>query len=222
MDHDELCRRTAAVRRQAWSTWGTPDDDVLGHLINPMLMGGPRWPNTRQAFQVVRRPGAVMVASDGLADPSDEEDGATVNGLGIEAYAVTTEPVDDVRNTWLFDLVWQTSQNIASFGAEFTEIAQQWPLVSLELYDVSIPETHEDRYFNEERVGVLLGLGDDAPPATVAGPLSEIRLLNVKLLTLHELEYVAEHGYPGRQKLAKRLAVQGDPLVSTLDRPSVI
>ena len=65
------------ARDVCWQQLGTVDPDVLGHIINPAFMGGPRWPALRQAFRVVRRPnGNVIIASDGLSDPFDDVEGA--------------------------------------------------------------------------------------------------------------------------------------------------
>lgn len=73
MPNEDLCSASAAARNACWSTVGQVDSDVLGHIINPAFMGGPRWPALRQAFAVVRRPETqtVILASDGLSDPWD-------------------------------------------------------------------------------------------------------------------------------------------------------
>jgi hypothetical protein len=221
MDHEELMRRTAEARHTAWSTWGTPDDDVLTHLISPMLAGGPKWPNTRQAFRVVRRPGEVLLASDGLADPYDDE-GVARNGLEHECYATTADPLDQVPGTWLWDLVWQMSQFAAGHGG-LAGLLDEMSLLSTELYDVGIPDSHRARFVNADaRVAVMLGLVDTAPPSSVEGPLSPIRLINIKLMTLDELDYVLDHNEEGRRELARRYSAQGRALACSLDRPSVV
>jgi hypothetical protein len=221
MEHDQLTKLTSEARDAAWSAWGTVDDDVLTHLINPMFMGGPAWPNTRQAFRVVRRPDELMIASDGLADPFDDPS-AGRNGLEHEFYAVTSDPIDEIPGSWLWDLVWQMSQFAASHGG-IASLLDEMGLISTELYDVRIPEQHKASFVNaEERVGILLGLVDSVPPAAISGPLSRIRLVNVKLLTLPELAYAVEHDEEGRQELARRFAAQGRVLASSLTRPSVV
>lgn len=79
-----------------------------------LFLGGPAWPNTRQAFVVARRPRGLLVASDGLSDPFDDEDDCQQNGLGHEFFATTPDPIDHVPGSWLFDLVWQMSQFAAA------------------------------------------------------------------------------------------------------------
>src|SRR6267378_911613 len=104
-------------RAEAWARWGTLQDDVLTHLINPSLMAGPRWPAMRQAFRVARRGPSVLVASDGLSDPFDEGTGAdNLNGFGLEIFATSSDLIDRVPGSWVFDLVWQMSQLAAQRG----------------------------------------------------------------------------------------------------------
>lgn len=221
MDSDELTTRTSSVRDAAWSAWGTVDDDVLAHLINPMFMGGPAWPNIRQAFRVARRPREILLASDGLADPFHDRSAAG-NGFGHEFYAVTSDPLEKIPGTWLWDMVWQMSQFAAGHGG-LAALFEELSLLSTELYDVGIPDSHRDRFVtDQDRVGVLLGLRDATPPASIDGPLSPIRLINIKLLTVAELDHIVEHGEAGREEIAQRLVAQGRPLVSSLDRRSVV
>jgi hypothetical protein len=96
---------------------------------------------------------------------------------------VTADPLEEVPGSWLWDMVWQMSQFAASHGG-IAALLDEMRLLSTELYDVDIPDTHHDRFVNADgRVGVLLGLTDTAPPAAIDGPLSRIRLVNIKLLT---------------------------------------
>jgi hypothetical protein len=246
VDHQDLTDRTFEARCEAWGLWGAVDADVLTHLINPMFRGGPAWPNVRQAYVVARRPQAVLLASDGLSDPFSDDDAdqdaaprpgvlgrllgrgraeapPRANGLRHEFYAVTGDPLDEIAGSWLWDLVWQISNNAAQHG-RIADVIGELGYLSMELYDVGIPATHAHRFVRDDRVGVLLGLVDgveQVPPAVVDGPLSQIRLVNVKLLTLSELDHVIEHGAEGRHDLARRFAAQGSPLMSSLDRPAV-
>src|ERR1700754_2169102 len=72
------------ARKAMWSAVGEVDDYVVSHAINPAFMGGPRWPALRQAFLKVTLPnGLVLMASDGLSDPYDDEESPNT-GLGVE------------------------------------------------------------------------------------------------------------------------------------------
>ena len=118
----------------------------------------------------------------------------------------TTDAVGEIGGSWLFDLVWQMSQFAASRGG-LAALLDEFTLLSTELPDIAVPLPYVDRFVNEnQRVGVLLGLVDSAPPPQVVGQMSQIQLVNVKLLTLPELTYAAEFGPDGRQELVRRFA----------------
>ncbi|MFO0636494.1 MAG: hypothetical protein U0168_27000 [Nannocystaceae bacterium] len=206
---------------QAWARWGTLDGDVLTHLLNPVFMGGPRWPALRQAYRVARRDGAVLLASDGLADPFDDGP-SDVNGCGLEFYAITGDPLERVAGSWLWDVVWQMSNFAAGHGG-IRKLLDELGTLSTELYDVGIPGEHASRFVNAHgRVGVLLGVEDALVPSVVAGPLSPIRLVDIKLLTLDELELAATGGAAGRAKLAALFAAGPEATHSSLQRRSVL
>jgi hypothetical protein len=207
-----------------WSQWGRLDDDVLTHLINPAFMGGPRWPGLRQAYRVARRDaGEVLLASDGLSDPFDADAGPQdVNGCGLELFATTSDPIDQLPGSWLWDIVWQMSNFAAKHGG-IRDLLDEMGTLSTELYDVKIPEPHAASFVNASgRVGVMLGLPDPQIPASVAGPLSSIRLVDIKLLTRSELELAADQGDAGRARLEALFAAQGGTTHSSLHRPSVV
>jgi hypothetical protein len=220
---EQLLFDSFSARGEVWSGWGDVDADVISHLINPAFMGGPRWPAMRQAYRVVRRGGEILVASDGLSDPYDEDEGPTDrNGLGLEVFAVTPERLDPVAPSWLFDLVWNGAQLAAGRGDLLTLLDELGP-ISTELYDVRVPDTHADRFLNDAgRVGALIGVEDASLPSQVDGPLSPIRLVSIVLLTRAELEYVLEHGDDGRAELSRRLTRLAAPLRSSLHRPSFV
>lgn len=205
---------------------------MLSHAINPSFMGGPRWPGMRQAYRVAHKGSAVLIASDGLSDPYDEGEGpADANGVGLECFAVTDdpiarpeihEPVMRYGATWLHDLVFQTSQTVARHGDKLAAMLDDLEVISLELWDVGIPPTHSARFFYEGRVGVLLSRGAHPIPTQIAGPLSTIRLMHIQLLTIEELGLILEQGVKGRAELVERLRAQKVAPLSRLDRPSVV
>jgi hypothetical protein len=219
-DAEELLTASFDRRSEAWASWGTLDPDVLAHLINPTFMGGPRWPGLRQSFRVARRPDALLVASDGLSDPFDEDEGPSgVNGLGLECYGISSESVEVPQNSWLFDMVWQVSQFVAQHG-EIGPLLEELGLLTTEAHGVGIPDEARPRFVGSEgRVGVLLGLVEEPLPATLQGPLSPIRLVSVKLLTQAELDFAIEGDGEGRQELARRF---GHSAASSLSRRCVV
>jgi hypothetical protein len=53
-------------------------------------------------------------------------------------------------------------------------------------------------------------------------PLSEVRLVNIKLIKLSELQLITESGAEGRKKLSQLFSNDQDRLISSLTRQSVI
>lgn len=221
--HEADCLRSFDVRTHAWETLGTVEPDLLSYLMAPT--SGPRWPNGRRAFRVIRGPLGTTLATDGLSDPYDDywDLSATprVNGRRMEVYAIAdTLPEGPIAATWLFHLV---------VGAAF--ISAKYPIaadvealgtISTEFYDIPIPEEHRSRFLTErDTVGALLGFHAPPAPREVAGPLSAIRLVNVLLLTRDETSHVIDQGDAGRAELVQRLQATPAPLVSSLTRPSL-
>jgi hypothetical protein len=218
---EQLLLDSFNARGSAWERWGRLDGDVLSHLVNPHFMGGPRWPGLREAFRVARRPDAVLVASDGLSDPFDPDEGpADVNGFGLECFAVSDSPLQSLPGTWLFSMVWQISQFAASRG-DLGSLLEELGLLTTELHGVEIPGEHRDRFVTSEgRVGVIIGMIEDPVPSVIEGPLSRIRLVNVKLLTVDELAFAMDNGDHGRRELCRRFPTP--VLASGLSRRSVL
>ena len=120
----------------------------------------------------------------------------------------------------MFDIVWQMSQFAASHGG-IAALLEDLGMMTTELYDVRIPEPHRACFVTpEERVGVFLGLTEDLLPPVIDGPLSPIRLVNIKLLTVDELAFAVQGQADGRRELARRFS--GPVLASSLTRPSVL
>jgi hypothetical protein len=215
--HEKLCEGVYAARDAMWASLGKVDPYVLAHIINPTFMGGPRWPALRQAFRLVRRNRGLLVASDGLSDPSDEKKGSRT-GFGLEVYAETRDKVGEPRASWLFQLVWQVSQLAAGRGG-FDDLLDEMGIRSTEVRGVSAPA----KLINEHgRVGVLLNVIDKTSvPERVKLPTGNVRLVNAKLLHLSELAFILDKGERGRKEIAKRLRAQGDALLSSVRRKPV-
>lgn len=53
-------------------------------------------------------------------------------------------------------------------------------------------------------------------------PLTEVKLVNIKLLTLAELKLITDRGAEGRRRLSELFATDHNKLVSSLNRASVV
>ncbi|QLY31138.1 hypothetical protein [Nocardia huaxiensis] len=225
--HDDA---TYAVLDAAWDSWGRRDIDVIAHLINPAFLGGPRWPALRQAHTIARRENALLVASSGLADPTAWDDAAPTNGYELEVYGITPDlPLDSdamsIAHSWFGQTVMTVSNLVAQYGFEVPDMVDRHGVITIELAEADLPAEAADTYLEDGAAVVMLGLTAAELPASVQGPLSPIRLLNVKLLTAAEGRFCVDNSMGddnARRELARRFTEQGHPLWSSLTRPSVV
>jgi len=219
-----------------WQSVGTVEQDVISYLISPSLTGGTQWPSTRQAYRVVRRDGAVLLASDGLSDPFDDVEGAG-NGFEMEVFLETSDipeqargalgEVDPLKHSWAFEVLKHVADTVADAGGITQQLAQHGVL-SLELPGVSqshhIGEQVPASFVTEDdAVGVLLGgPAADFPSRLEGMPLSPVQLVPVVLITASELEYVRAGGRAAREQLVARLGAAGVGHRSSLQRDSVV
>lgn len=140
------------------------DADVLAPLVNPAFMGGPRWPSLRQAWRVIRRSDSILIASDGLSDPFEDDDDVFVpRGHLLEVCIEAPLSAFDgkeVAHSWLFDVIYQVSQNVADHGS-IDLLVQRHGSVSMALDLQQAPEGLEDE---NEQVAVLLAQGASSIP----------------------------------------------------------
>eukprot|EP00884_Botryococcus_braunii_P007777 jgi/Botrbrau1/16/Bobra.0022s0013.1 len=235
---DELIERSRVRREQLWQQIGILEPMILSSSYSQCP--GPRWPAGRQAFRLIRTtPGNVVLTSDGLSDPFDDLslDG-NVNGFGLEFYLETPEDelkggMHAVKQSWQFQLLYTVSQLAAGHGG-IRAIMDDMRLLSTEAEGVqdAIPEQCRQFFVNSAgRVGALLGLipnddesvqvGPSFPTSLEGMPISDVLFVNIKLLTLQELQIITDRGAEGRQKLDS-LFTGSTRLLSSLTRPSVV
>ena len=220
----QMLAAACAARDASYATLGTMDADVLAPLVNPAFMGGPRWPSLRQAWRVIRRPDSVIIASDGLSDPFEDDDDVFVPRghlleVCIEAPLAAFDG-DQVQASWLFDVIYQISQNVADHGS-IDLLLQRHGSVSMVLDVQDAPEGLEDE---NEQVGVLLAQGASTIPPLFATPYGEVMLLTATVLQPAELAYISEAAdkAQSRRDLAAALAASPTGHLSVAKRPAVI
>lgn len=228
---DEHGPATSELLNRTWSGWGAVDEHVIGHLISPSFMGGPQWPTTRQAHLIARRDDELLVASDGLADPMEWDDAPPSNGFGVEVYAMTDDHFDDtdtmaIPGTWLGMIVMGVSSTVAQNGAMVGRALEAEGTLTVAFDASGLPEPAHERFVDDQGMAVvMLGVTGTEIPDQVEGPLSPIRLVNIKLLTAAEGAFCVQHGSgsrAARKELVRRFREQGTPLHSSLDRPSTV
>ncbi|MFL1501062.1 suppressor of fused domain protein [Pseudomonas sp. O64] len=219
-----------------WQAVGTVERDVLTYMISPSFTGGPHWPSTRQAYRVVRRDGAIILATEGLSDPFDDAEGLG-NGFEMELFLETADipndargelgDVDPLRRSWAFELIEHVAKTVANAGG-ITHQLDNHGVLSLELPGFSLSHQMSEQVpklfvTDDDAAGVLLGGPEpDFPTRLEDMPLSPVRLVPVVLITASELEYVRSGGRAAREDLVERLKAAGVGHTSSLYRASVV
>ncbi len=217
MTHEDLLRATREAREAAWRSLGMVREDVLKPLVNPSLMGGPKWPSLRQAWREIRRDDRIALVSDGLSDP--DEDGGAQNGFGLEFILETSDALGTggIQRTWAFQAIYQLSQTAARHGG-LRALLDDVGLATMEMEDVDAPAA----FLHEGTAGLLLGVPAPALPDAIGLPEGDARLVTAKLLTAGELVHAIDGGPDGRRALAAKFAADGSHHVSSTARASVV
>lgn len=225
MNYEQHFDRSAKLRDEFWKKIGNVHPDVLTHIINPGLMGGPVWPSVRQAFLKIDTPEGTIIASDGLSDPYSDFDSnpknQTYNGVACEFYVECDEVINDfeaLRSAWQFHIVYQAAQ-LAAGSPNIGGMFDEYTYLSTELYDCHVPDEFENEH---KRTGVLMGLPSSRVPSKLELSLEPIRMVNVKLLTLKELNHINQHHEKGRDEIAALIQKQDKSSKSFLSRKSVV
>ncbi|CEJ10439.1 hypothetical protein BN1110_00714 [bacterium YEK0313] len=217
-------------RRDAyWAEVGAVEADVLGHLISPGLTGGPAWPTLRQAYRVIRRPQAIIIATDGLSDPFDGVTGGG-NGFEVELFVETPDiapahagPPGDIGHlsqSWAFELVSHVAGTVANAGGITAQLARHGVL-SMELPGVSKSAALGSQLpagfaTSDDCLGLLIGLPVPDFAVRIADmPLSPITMVPLTLIRANELEALRAGGADARKALAERRAAAGLHHVTT-------
>ena len=218
MADEAFLQKTYEARERYAGSLGEVNPDVLAPLINPAFMGGPMWPDLRQAWRVIRRAGETVVLSDGLSDPFTDEEPPTA-GFGLEVLAQSGDAMPDpLQGSWLFNLAYQVSQQCAAHGG-VRDLIDELGLLSLEL---PMSEQLRPVETDKGRAGVLLCVDPPDFPTEFALPGGSVKVVTAKLLWPSELDYAAAQGAAGRAELARRFAADGTHHRSSLTRPPVV
>jgi hypothetical protein len=218
MTDEALLQQTYVARDRYLCGLGVVEPDVLAPLVNPTFMGGPMWPDLRQAWRVIHRTGSTAVISDGLSDPFSDEADQNV-GFGIEVLAESSDRLTSpLQDSWLFDVAYQVSQQCAAHGG-VCDLIDRLGLISLEL---PLSDALEPVATSNGRAGVLLGVAAPDIPLYFHLPSGRVRVLTAKVLWPSELEYAIENGKVGREALAKYFASDGSHHRSSLQRKPVV
>lgn len=220
---DPRFERFLAARSKLWATIGTVDDDVITYIVSPEFQGAPAWPTTRQAFQVVRPAGSLIVASDGLSDLFVDS-GVPGPGFECEVYLESPDLADadfeTIRASWQFSLIESFARNVANWGGIDDQL-EKYGIISMEL---PAPPNMPQRWITDRgQVGALIDVKvPDRPTTCQLDEGVEIRLIALTLLLPDETAHVVAGRAEARQELAAKLVAAGTGLTSPANRRSVL
>lgn len=225
---------------EVWGAWGQLVEPAMAPAYQSRIFPAELWQQMDflhepepasidfPSLRVVRREEGVLVSSCGLSWPARWSDAEPTNGLEVEVYAASSAvPADAdaaaVASGWLGRLVARIAGIVGREGFAFTRALEHYGTLSIGIGEVDLPAELAETYLDDfGNATVLLGMDIGDVPRTITGPLSEIRLVHVKLLTPAETEFCVS-GSGGvtdaRTELAERFTAADDALW-TDPRPS--
>jgi hypothetical protein len=183
-----------------WAAIGASDPDLIAYMINPMFQGKPAWPNTRQAYRVVRPPGSLIIASDGLSDPFVGSDRTDVQGFGCEVYIEAPQfagaDFTTLRDSWAFRVIENFAMNVADWGGLSHQVAKLGVLST----EFNMRGILPDAVLTADGdAGFLVNLApSDRPKRIDDMPFGPIDIIAVTLLAPSELEQLRTGGAAAR------------------------
>lgn len=206
-----------------WNTVGTPDSDLISFAINPMFMGAPAWPNTRQAYKIVRTTDSLIIASDGLSDPWPADGGASGDdrfGFGLEVFievkGLQALTFKDIQAHWAFSAVENLARNVANHGG-FRQLVDDLGALSIEL---PVDEGPAGWVKPNGNLGGLINVPMGARVNTVATPIKPVKIVPITILTIPEIDDCAT-GAAARARLAQELVERASGHVTDPTRASL-
>ena len=222
--NDPAYKETYEVFQTYWGKIGRVDRNVITYIVNPMFLGAPSWPGGRQAFSIIRTDESLIIASEGLAAPFDEDRDDQRNGFGMEVFVEVKGLQDisfeDINASPAFALIEQTARQVAGWGG-ITGLLDQINIASSEI-PVSNDDIPDKFLTSEECVGVLFGANSKERPKYVPNtPLSPVRMVAVTALTSDEIQYVAQ-SKANRNQIVKKLMKSGIGHITDFNRDSLL
>lgn len=208
--------------RARWTFWKEQGDlapDLISPQVNPIYKNVPAWPSDRLAFLTLERPESTVLATDGLSDPFDDLNKGN-QGFGVEYFIdIAERPLSDSSRNIAVEILMTVAYNtVARGGVE--DLLDDFGLVSLEIPESDLPGTH---LTSDGNACVLMG-GPKADFETlyVDGPMGNIELISLTLLTGRETEFIRQKGANARADIAQSLLEAGIGHKTVIGRPSII
>ncbi|KTF70025.1 suppressor of fused domain protein [Sphingomonas sp. HT-1] len=218
-----LADRSAAARARFWEALGPTSDRILSSAP-----AGSRWPGGHEAYRLIHRGSAILLATDGLSDPLD--DASATNGFEVELFiegAGEGAASQVAGDGWMLEVLRRVAAIVAEERGILAPLERHGP-IPLELTNVSASAAIAARmpsYFltADDVLGVLIG-GPEPDFATWIEdmPLSTVRVVPVVLLTAAELGEIRAGDSETRDAVTAALAAAGSGHCCDLQRESIV
>lgn len=218
-----LAERSADARGRFWSALGPASDRILSSAP-----AGSLWPGGHEAYRLVHRGNAILLATDGLSDPVGET--AATNGFEIELFVEGPgegAPAQVAGDGWMLEVLRRVAAIVAEEQGILRPLERHGP-IPLELTNVSSSAAIAARLpaqflTADDVLGVLIG-GPDPDFATRIEdmPLSPVRVVPVVLLTAAELGELRAGDGDTRDAVVAQLSASGVGHCSDLQRESIV
>ncbi|WP_084580594.1 suppressor of fused domain protein [Sphingomonas azotifigens] len=218
-----LAERSAEARAGFWAVLGPTSDRILSSAP-----AGSLWPGGHEAYRLIHRGSAILLATDGLSDPFDES--ASTNGFEIELFVEGPgegAPAQVAGDGWMLEVLRRVAAIVAEEQGILRPLERHGP-IPLELTNVSSSAAIAARlpaHFltADDVLGVMIGAPDpDFATRIDDMPLSPVRVLPVVLLTAAELGEIRAGDSETRDAVLARLQASGVGHCSDLQRESIV
>ncbi len=216
---DSALTESIRARWVFWSETGDLAPDLIMPQVNPIYKNVPAWPSDRLAFLTVERDHSTVIATDGLSDPFESGNQGS-QGYGVEFFMDLAErPLSEQSRTIAVETLMTAAYNTVARGG-LDDLLDDHGVFSMEFPESDLPGTHLTA---DGSSGVLLGgpLADFSEEP-ILGPLGDIEIVSITLLTGKETEYIRREGASARAEIAQNLLEAGIGHRTVVGRPSII
>ncbi len=237
----EICAALEEQREITLRKLGQLDEDVLFRPAPKMVQLDDDsympilWPSMALGrLKIVFRPESVLLVSDGLSDPFDEEIyGEDTPEYGLDFEAALEVPYDgdpekfkqSLAESWIPQVLWAATDYILLQQLDVVGLLSQFGMCSLPIPPVEkLDEYICDHGFMCGLIGMPL-VGDEIGQSVGMGSYNEnpIFLLPIKLLTPDEFNFIIQTNDASNSEiLAKKFLANGERHLSWKGRKSVL
>ncbi len=216
---DGALTESIRARWTYWSKLGDLAPDLIAPQVNAIYKNVPAWPSDRLAFLTIERDASTVLATDGLSDPFEDINGGN-QGFRVEFFMdIAERPLSETSRGIAVETLMTIAYNTVARGG-IEDLLDEFGLISMEIPESDLPATH---LTSDGSAGVLLG-GPKADFSTlyVDGPLGDIELVSLTLLTGRETDLIRKKGAGARADIAQNLLESGIGHRTIIGRPSII